>query len=93
MKMLILRIKEIKFLTIKIITTDRQEIELKRLHDTTRDGRVRDRIKAILLSSEGWSSAMVAQALRLHETTINRNISDYLNHRSSNLKTATLPNC
>ncbi len=32
-------------------------------------------------AAEGWSLAMIVQALRLHETTINRHISDYLNHR------------
>ena len=49
----------------KIFITEQQKAELERLHDSSRDGRVRDRIKAILLASEGWSSAMIAQALRL----------------------------
>ncbi|PCJ46058.1 MAG: IS630 family transposase, partial [Gammaproteobacteria bacterium] len=44
----------------------------------TRDGRVRDRIKAVLLRSEGWSTPMIAQALRLHETSIVRHINEYL---------------
>lgn len=48
------------------------------MHDSTRDGRVRDRIKAVLLASEGWSSAMISQALRIHETTVVRHINDYL---------------
>ncbi|MGJ7702184.1 IS630-like element ISEc40 family transposase, partial [Escherichia coli] len=56
-----------------------QKAELERLHDSSRDGRVRDRIKAILLASEGWSSAMIAQALRLHQTTIDHHISEFLN--------------
>ena len=47
----------------KIFITEQQKAELERLHDSSRDGRVRDRIKAILLASEGWSSAMIAQAL------------------------------
>ncbi|KGM27551.1 hypothetical protein KS18_13965 [Photorhabdus luminescens] len=33
----------------KIFITSEQKIKLERLHDTTRDGQVRDRIKAILL--------------------------------------------
>ena len=65
----------------KIFITDEQKTELERLHDTSRDKRVCERIKAILLASEGWNSAMIAQALRLHQTTIERHISDYLNHR------------
>ncbi|MCE1781812.1 winged helix-turn-helix domain-containing protein, partial [Enterobacter hormaechei] len=53
--------------------------ELEHLHHTCRDKRECDRIKAVLLASEGWSSVMIAQALRLHEMTVNRHISDYLN--------------
>ena len=63
----------------KIFIPEQQKAELERLHDSSRDGRVRDRIKAILLASEGWSSAMIAQALRLHQTTIDHHISEFLN--------------
>ncbi len=36
------------------------------MHDTTRDGRVRERIKAVSsLASEGWTAQMIAQALRI----------------------------
>ena len=58
------------FFTRESFITDPQKAELERLHDSRLDGRVRDRIKAILLASEGWSSAMIAQALRLHQTTV-----------------------
>jgi hypothetical protein len=40
-----------------------QKIELERQHDTIRDGRQCDRIKAI---SEGWRFVMIAQASCLH---------------------------
>ncbi|EJM5018605.1 IS630 family transposase [Salmonella enterica] len=63
----------------KIFITAQQKTELERLHDSSRDGRVRDRIKAILLASEGWSSAMIAQALRLHQTTVDHHIREFLN--------------
>jgi len=59
------------------LTTDKK-IELEALHDASRDGRIRDRIKAVLLRSEGWSIDMIAQALRLHETTIVRHINDFI---------------
>ncbi|WP_291969102.1 helix-turn-helix domain-containing protein, partial [Candidatus Symbiopectobacterium sp.] len=65
----------------KIFITDKQKVELEHLHDTSRDKRVCDRIKAVLPASEGWSSAMIAQALRLHETTVNQHINDYVNTR------------
>jgi len=58
--------------------TTEEKIALEVLHDTNRDGRVRDRIKAVLLGSKGWSTTMITQALRLHETTICRHIDDYV---------------
>jgi transposase len=36
-----------------------------------------DRIKAVLLYSEGWTVAMICQALRLHESTVTRHIDDF----------------
>jgi len=47
-------------------------------HSKVRDGNERDRIKAVLLCSEGWSSAMISQALRKHEGTIQRHLHDYI---------------
>jgi len=58
--------------------TTEQKIDLKALHDASRDKRVCDRIKAVLLHSEAWSTAMIAQALRLHETSIVRHIDDFI---------------
>lgn len=55
---------------IKIILTPQQKQQLEQMHDSTRDGRVRDRIKAVLLAAEGWSQTMIAQALRIHESTV-----------------------
>jgi len=51
--------------------TTEQKIDLEALHDASREG-LQDRIKAVLLRSEGWSTSMTAQALRLHETSIAR---------------------
>ncbi len=62
----------------KIILTPLQKQQLEEMHDSTRDGRVRDRIKAVLLVSEGWSQAMISQALRIHESTVARHLSDYV---------------
>ena len=63
----------------KIFISDLQKAELERLHDTSRNKRVCDRIKAILLASEGWSSVMIAQALRLHQTTVDHHIHEFMN--------------
>ena len=62
----------------EVILTASQKIDLEALHDVSRDKRVCDRIKAVLLGSEGWSTKMIAQALRLHETSIVRHINDYV---------------
>jgi transposase len=62
----------------KIILTPQQKQQLEEMHDSTRDGRVRDRIKAVLLASEGWSQTMISQALHIHESTVARHLSDYV---------------
>lgn len=62
----------------EIVLTQEQKNGLERLHANTRDKCVCDRIKAVLLRSEGWSTQMIAQALRLHETTIIRHLDDFL---------------
>jgi len=62
----------------EVILTSEQKNDLEARHDASRDKRVCDRIKAVLLRSEGWSTPMIAQALRLHETTIIRHVDDYL---------------
>ncbi|MGJ0626431.1 IS630 family transposase [Xenorhabdus bovienii] len=61
----------------KIHLMSDQKRALELMHDTTRDGRVRDRIKAVLLASEGWTAQMIAQALRIHESTVSRHLKDY----------------
>ncbi len=72
----------------KITLTPQQKLQLEEMHDSTRDGRVRDRIKAVLLVSEGWSQTMIAQALRIHESTVARHLSDYVLSENSSLKMA-----
>ena len=62
----------------KVTLSPQKKQELEHMHDSTRDSRVCERIKAVLLASEGWSSAMISQALRIHETTVVRHINDYL---------------
>jgi len=62
---------------IDISLTPEQKIALEARHKKARDGRERDRIKAVLLRSEGWSIANIAQALRKSEASITRHIGDY----------------
>lgn len=54
----------------KITLTNEQKQELKIQHSTTRDGRVRDRIKAVIHGSNGWIAEEISDALLIHETTV-----------------------
>lgn len=46
-------------------------------HRKTRDRRAADRIKAVLLSSEGWSMDQISQALRIHLETVRTHLQEY----------------
>lgn len=56
---------------------------LESRHKKCSDKRECDRIKAILLSDEGWSSARISQALRKHQTSIIRHLNDYAAHQKT----------
>jgi len=58
--------------------TAEQKAALETLQRQSRDHHVRDRVRCVLLSSEGWSTAMIAQSQRIHETTVLRHLADYL---------------
>lgn len=62
----------------RINLTEEQRNHLEVRHKKERDGRVRDRIKAVLLANENWTYRQIAQALRIHEKTIPEHIGDYL---------------
>lgn len=50
---------------------------LERAHAAQNNGKERDRLKAILLRSEGWTVPEISQALRLHQSTVIRHVQDY----------------
>jgi transposase len=59
-----------------ILTTEERQV-LKKRHRTERDGRIRDRIKAVVLHAEGWSNVQIAQALLIHVDTVGEHLEDY----------------
>lgn len=62
----------------KLITlTDAEKQALEARHKACRDKRECDRIKAVLLANEDWSPKLIAQALRKHEASIKRYLTDY----------------
>lgn len=62
----------------KITLSKEQKEKLEEQHKTERDSRICDRIKAVLLANEGWTQKQIAQALRIHETTVWGHVKDYV---------------
>jgi predicted ArsR family transcriptional regulator len=61
----------------EVLSTAEKE-ELKKRHRKERDGRVRDRIKAVLAYNDGHSYVEIARILLLDDETIHRHIEEYL---------------
>lgn len=59
----------------KLTPTERES--LKAAHRRAGDGKVRDRIKAVLAFDEGYSYAQIARILLLDDETIRRHVHDY----------------
>jgi DNA-binding NarL/FixJ family response regulator len=57
--------------------TDIQKFYLEQQHKAEPNSRISDRIKAVLLANEGWTQKQIAQALRIHETTVWGHLNDY----------------
>ncbi|NBP30258.1 MAG: IS630 family transposase [Flavobacteriia bacterium] len=60
-----------------ILLSDAERAQLKLQHRHERDGRIRDRIKAVLLFDKGWSIPAIAEALLLSEDAIRDHIAEY----------------
>jgi transposase len=63
----------------EIRLTSPEKADLEAQHKKERDGRIKDRIKAVLLCSEGWSQVDIAQALRIRPETVYQHLEDYKN--------------
>jgi transposase len=61
----------------KLELSTAQKKTLETQHRVERDGRVRDRIKAVLLKSEGWTNEAIGQALRIHAETVAQHLRDW----------------
>ena len=58
---------------------------LKNHHRTEKNGKKRDRIKAVLLSDKGWAYKAIAEALLLDEETVSRHVKEYLEKKKLGL--------
>jgi len=61
----------------RIYLSDEEKLALELRHTQSIDRKEGDRIKAVLLRSEGWSVPQISQALRRHESTVIRHLNDY----------------
>lgn len=60
-----------------IFLTDQERTELKAQHKHERDGRVRDRIKAVLLTDEGWTPQQIAKVLLISDQAVRDHVYEY----------------
>lgn len=61
----------------KNVLTEEQREELKERHKIERDGRIRDRIQAVLMYDDGYSNVEIAKVLLLSHEAIRKHIVDY----------------
>lgn len=57
--------------------TNSEREQLKLQHRRERDGRIRDRIKAVLLYDEGWSPKDIARVLLISDEAVRNHIDEY----------------
>jgi len=60
---------------------DQERTQLKIQHKQERDGRIRDRIKAVLLTDKGWSPQQIAEALLISDQAVRNHLNDYKDSR------------
>ena len=61
--------------------SEQEKAQLRIKHKKERDGKVRDRIKAVLLSDEGWTPQQIAKVLLISDQAVRGHIEDYKSHR------------
>ena len=59
-----------------IILTPQEKAKLEYDHAHCKNVHERDRMRAVLFHSEGWSAAQIATALRIHPTTAGNYLKD-----------------
>ena len=56
---------------------DYERAQLKVQHKKERDGRIRDRIKAVLLYDEGWTPQQIAKVLLISDQAVREHVQEY----------------
>jgi transposase len=60
-----------------LFLNDQERTQLRVQHKRERDGRVRDRIKAVLLTDEGWTSQQIAKVLLISDQAVREHVQVY----------------
>jgi transposase len=71
----------------KEFLTEAEYAELRARHRSERDGRIKDRIKVVLLSNNGWTYKKIAEALFIDEETVSKHVDEYINDRKLSIQT------
>ena len=66
---------------------DKERDQLITQHRQEKDGRTRDRIKAVLMSDTGWTFKDIAEALLLDQETISRHVKEYREQQKLTINT------
>jgi transposase len=60
-----------------LFLTDQERTQLKVQHKRERDKRICDRIKAVLLSDEGWTPQQIAKVLLISDQAVREHVQEY----------------
>lgn len=60
-----------------LFLTDQERTQLKAQHKRERDKRICDRIKAVLLSDEGWTPQQIAKVLLISDQAVREHVQEY----------------
>ena len=70
----------------KNFLSHKEKIDLKIQHKLEKNGRVRDRIKAVLLSNNGWNYVKIAEVLLLDNETVSKHVNEYKKDHKLHMK-------
>ncbi|MDR1488232.1 MAG: hypothetical protein LBI26_00585 [Holosporales bacterium] len=66
---------------------EQEKADLKQRHRKEKDGRTVDRIKAVLMSDDGWSFRDIGKVLLLDEESISKHVEEYRSEKKLKIET------
>jgi Putative ATPase subunit of terminase (gpP-like) len=71
----------------KEFLSQEQRRVLRAQQRSEKNGRTRDRIKAVILSDQGWTFKNIAEALLIDEETVSHHVSEYIDDNKLSIQT------